>query len=69
MDHHKVYDAQTITALRRILDEIFSNTQVIRHKPPVSALEIAQHLFHAAASGERDFERLKASALFRLRAQ
>jgi hypothetical protein len=34
----------------------------------VSALEIAEHLLEQAAEGERDFDRLKMSALAKLAA-
>jgi hypothetical protein len=59
------YDSSTIAVLRRALDEVLADQRFHRH-PSVSALEIAEHILAAAASGERDLERLKASAFARL---
>ena len=60
------YDAQTIAVLRRALDDVFADRRFIRQRS-TSALEIAEHLLAQAAAGERDLDRLKASALARLR--
>lgn len=59
------YDPSTITTLRRALDEVLFDERFYRRKS-VSALEIAEHLLGRAAAGERDLERLKASAFERL---
>jgi len=59
------YDPSTIATLRRALDEVLFDERFYRRKS-VSALEIAEHLLGRAAAGERDLERLKASAFERL---
>jgi hypothetical protein len=59
------YDPATITVLRRALDEVLADGR-FHHHPGVSALEIATHILAAAASGERDLEKLKASAFAKL---
>jgi hypothetical protein len=59
------YDAPTIAVLRRALDDVFTDRRFI-HRRSTSALEIAEHLLAQAAAGERDLDRLKASALAKL---
>ena len=59
------YDAPTIAVLRRALDDVFADRRFIRQRS-TSALEIAEHLLAQAAAGERDFDRLRASALAKL---
>jgi hypothetical protein len=59
------YDAQTIAVLRRALDDVFADRRFIRQQS-TSALEIAEHLLAQAAAGERDLDRLRASALAKL---
>jgi hypothetical protein len=66
MTTNQPYDAQTIAVLRRALDDVFADRRFIRQRS-TSALEIAEHLLAQAAAGERDLDRLKASALARLR--
>ena len=61
------YDAATIAALRQALDDVFADQRFIDQRS-TSALEIAEHLLAQAAAGERDLERLKASALAKLNA-
>jgi hypothetical protein len=51
--------------LRRALDEVLLEGQFYGCKS-VSTLEIAEHLLAQAASGERDLEILKSSALEKL---
>jgi hypothetical protein len=60
--HH---DPSTIAILRRALDEVLLDGRFYRRKS-ASALEVAEHLLAEAASGERDLERLKASAFEKL---
>jgi hypothetical protein len=55
----------TIATLRRALDEVIRDSR-FRHRKQVSALEVAEHLLAQAATGERDLERLKASAFQKL---
>jgi hypothetical protein len=50
---------------RRALDDVFTDRRYI-HWRSTSALEIAEHLLAQAAAGERDIDRLKASALAKL---
>jgi hypothetical protein len=59
------YDPQTIATLRRALDDVFSDERFVGQRS-TSALEIAEHLLAQAAAGERDLDRLKASALAKL---
>jgi hypothetical protein len=59
------YDAPTIAVLRRALDDVFTDRRFI-HRRSTSALVIAEHLLAQAAAGERDLDRLRASALAKL---
>jgi hypothetical protein len=61
------YDPSTIAVLRRALDEVLADARFRRRaSASASALEIAEHILAAAASGERDLGRLKASAFEKL---
>jgi hypothetical protein len=62
------YDSATIAILRRALDEVFTDPR-FSNRRSMSALEVAEHLLAQAASGERDFDRLKASAFNKLMSQ
>jgi hypothetical protein len=62
------YDAVTLAILRRALDEVFADPRFSSRRS-ASALEIAEHLLAQAAAGERDIDRLKASALTILMSQ
>jgi hypothetical protein len=59
------YDAETIAILRCALDDIFTDPRFLNRRS-TSALQIAEHLLAQAATGERDIDRLKASALNKL---
>jgi hypothetical protein len=59
------YEPSTIATLRRALDEVIKDSR-FRQRKSASALEIAEHLLAQAAVGERDLERLKASAFQKL---
>jgi hypothetical protein len=59
------YDAQTISAMRRALDDVFSDTRFVTQKSR-SALEIAEHILWQVANGERSYDGLKASAFAKL---
>jgi hypothetical protein len=61
----QLYDSSTIAVLRRALDEVVSDRRVIERKL-ISPLEIAEHILAEAARGERDMDRLKASAFAKL---
>ena len=62
------YDSVTIAILRRALDDVFTDPRFVNRKS-ASALEIAEHLLAQAATGERDLDRLKASAFNKLMSQ
>ena len=62
------YDAVTLGILRRALDEVLTDPRFLDRRS-TSALEIAEHLLAQAANGERDLDRLKASAFNRLMSQ
>jgi hypothetical protein len=56
----KSYDPSTIALLRRAFDDVAADQHVKRKV--ASPLEIAEHILAQAAKGERDIDRLKASA-------
>jgi hypothetical protein len=59
------YEPTTIATLRRALDEVISDSR-FRARKQASVLEVAEHILAQAAIGERDLERLKASAFQKL---
>jgi UDP:flavonoid glycosyltransferase YjiC (YdhE family) len=59
------YEPSTIAIMRRALDEVLADARFHRCTS-ASALEIAEHILAATASGERDLERLKASSFAKL---
>jgi len=59
------YEPATIETLRRALDEVIRDNRFRRRKQ-ASILEVAEHILAQAAIGERDLERLKASAFQKL---
>jgi UDP:flavonoid glycosyltransferase YjiC (YdhE family) len=59
------YEPATIATLRRALDEVIKDSR-FRQRKSASALEVAEHLLAQAAVGERDLEKLKASAFQKL---
>ena len=59
------YEPATIATLRRALDEVIKDNR-FRQRGSHSVLEVAEHLLALAAVGERDLERLKASAFQKL---
>lgn len=59
------YEPATIATLRRALDEVVKDSR-FRQRKSASVLEVAEHLLAQAAVGERDLERLKASAFQKL---
>jgi UDP:flavonoid glycosyltransferase YjiC (YdhE family) len=58
-------DALLVGLLRRALDEVLADPRFQERKSG-SAIELAEHILARAAAGERDIERLKASAFERL---
>jgi hypothetical protein len=65
MNANQQYDSVTIATLRRVLDDVFTDPR-FSNRRSTSALEIAEHLLAQAAIGERDLDRLKASAFDKL---
>jgi hypothetical protein len=66
MLHSKpVYDPPTLAVLRRALGEVLTDHRFLK-STSTSALEIAEFILAQAATGERDPERLKSSALEKL---
>jgi len=59
------YEPATIATLRRALDEVIRDSR-FRQRKSASVLEVAEHLLAQAAIGERDLEKLKASAFQKL---
>ena len=55
------YDASTVAVMRQALNEVVRNRRFLVRKS-VTPLEVAEHILQQAASGERDFNRLKSSA-------
>lgn len=68
MDASQQYDSLTIAILRRALDDVLTDPRFLNRRS-TSALEIAEHLLAQAAIGERDLDRLKASAFNKLVSQ
>jgi hypothetical protein len=65
MDANQQYDCVTIATLKRALNDVLADPRFSNRKS-TSALEIAEHLLAQAAIGERDLDRLKASAFNKL---
>ena len=59
------YDSPTLAKLRQILDGVLTDRRFLDCKS-VSALEVAEHILARAATGERNWEQLKKSALLLL---
>ena len=51
--------------MRQALNEIVADRRFLARKS-VTTLEVAEHILQQAASGERDLDRLKSSALDKL---
>lgn len=62
-----VYDPPTLAVLRRALGEVLTDHRFLK-STSTSALEIAEFILAQAATGERDLERLKSSALKKITA-
>lgn len=62
MNARQFYDGATLAVLRCALDDVLIDRRFIESRS-VSALEIAEHILAQAARGERDLQRIKASAL------
>jgi hypothetical protein len=59
------YDAPTVAVMRQALNEVVADRRFLTRKS-VTTLEVAEHILQQAASGERDLDRLKSSALDKL---
>jgi hypothetical protein len=68
MHANQQYDALTFEILRRALGEVLTDPRFLNRRS-TSALEIAEHLLTRVATGECDFDRLKASAFNKLTSQ
>jgi len=59
------YDAPTVAVMRQALNEVVADRRFLAKS--VTTLEVAEHILQQAASGERDLDRLKSSALDKLK--
>jgi hypothetical protein len=59
------YDAPTVAVMRQALNEVVADRRFSARKT-LTTLEVAEHILQQAASGERDLDRLKSSALDKL---
>jgi hypothetical protein len=59
------YDASTVAVMRQALNEVVTDRRFLMRKT-LTPLEVAEHILEQAASGERDLDRLKSSALEKL---
>ncbi len=64
-DPGQKYDASTVAIMRQALNEVVADRRFLASKS-VTTLEVAEHILQQAASGERDLDRLKSSALDKL---
>jgi hypothetical protein len=58
------YDARTVAVMRQALNDVVADRRFLARK--LTTLEVAEHILQQAASGERDLDRLKSSALDKL---
>lgn len=58
------YDSSTLAILRQALSDVLTDERFLTSS--TSAIEMAEHILALAATGERDIERLKSSAIQRL---
>lgn len=58
------YDTSTLAILRQALDDVLADKRFLASS--TSAIEMAEHILALAATGERDIERLKLSAVQKL---
>jgi len=66
-DLKQKYDASMVAVMRQALNQVVTDRRFLAQKS-VTPLEVAEHILQQAASGERDLNRLKSSALEKLRA-
>ena len=59
------FDASTVAVMRQALNEVVADRRFLVRKS-LTPLEVAEHIFQQAASGERDLNRLKSSAFEKL---
>jgi len=59
------FDASTAAVMRQALNEVVTDYRFLTRKT-VTRLDVAEHILEQAASGQRDLNRLKSSALEKL---
>jgi hypothetical protein len=64
-DPKQKFDESTVAVMRQALNEVVADRRFLASKS-VTPLEVAEHILEQAASGERDLDRLKNSALEKL---
>jgi hypothetical protein len=64
-DPKRKFDESTVAVMRQALNEVITDRRFLMRKT-VTPLEVAEHILEQAASGERDLDRLKSSALEKL---
>jgi hypothetical protein len=60
-----VLDEAMTVMLRRILDDVLSDSRFIT-QTSISAFQVAEYIWRQTLMGERDFDRIKQSALARV---
>jgi hypothetical protein len=63
-----VLDEATTVMLRRILDDVLSDSRFIT-QTSISAFQVAEYIWGQTLMGERDFDRIKQLALARVQYQ
>jgi hypothetical protein len=66
IDLKQKYDSSTVAIMRQALNEIMADDRFLIRRS-FTPLEVAEHILHQAASGERDLNRLKSSVFEKLR--
>jgi hypothetical protein len=61
------FDTSTVAVMRQALDEVVSDHR-FSMRESVTRLDVAEHILEQAASGVRDLDRLKNSAVEKLSA-
>ena len=64
-DLKQKFDASTVAIMRQALNEVVSDHR-FSMRDSVTPLEVAEHILEQAASGIRDLDRLKNSAIEKL---
>ena len=64
-DPKRKFDESTVAVMRQALNEVITDRRFLMRKT-LTPLEVTEHILEQAASGERDLDRLKSSALEKL---